>query len=65
MTHGGMVEAGVMAVAPTFDWSTAGGALGYGEGIRLWFEDDQCTDAMVLRFHADQEENQMILPVSL
>lgn len=63
VTHGGMIEAGVMAAAPAFDWANAGGALGYVEGVRLWFEDDRCTHVVVLRFHGDQEGHQAVLPV--
>lgn len=55
-----MIEAGVMAAAPTFAWSTAGEALGYVEGVRLWFEDEQYVHAVVLRFNGNQEEQTVI-----
>lgn len=55
VTHGGMIEVGVMAVAPTLDWSVAGETLDYVEGVRLWFADERCVSACVLRFDGDQE----------
>ena len=62
VTHGGMIEAGVMAMAPAIEWSAAGGALDYVEGVRLWFSDTQCVNAVVLRFNGNREE-QRAMPV--
>lgn len=56
VTHGGMIEAGVMATVPAIQWSQAGGALDYVEGVRLWFSDAQCVNAIVLRFNGNREE---------
>lgn len=55
VTHGGMIEAGVMAAAPTLDWSVAGEALDYVEGVRFWFADERCVGISVLRFDGNQE----------
>ena len=60
VTHGGMIEAGVMVAAQTFAWSTAGEAIGCAEGVRLWFEEQQCVHAIVLRFNRDREEQSVI-----
>ena len=62
VTHGGMIEAGVMAMVPAADWSVAGKALDYLEGVRLWFHDDRCLNVLVLRFDGDREE-QIAIPV--
>jgi broad specificity phosphatase PhoE len=62
VTHGGMIEAGVMAMAPALDWSVAGDALDYVEGVRLWFHDDRCVNVIVLRFNGNQED-QLVIPV--
>ena len=64
VTHGGMIEAGVMAVAPAIQWSVAGEALDYVEGVRLWFRDDTCVEISVLRFNGNQEE-QTAIPVPI
>lgn len=62
VTHGGMIESGVMAMAPACDWSLAGEALDYLEGVRLWFDGDTCVNVVVVRFNGYQED-QIVIPV--
>lgn len=60
LTHGGMIEAGVMAAAPAHDWLAAGEALDHVEGVRLWFADERCVSASLLRFNGNVQEQRPV-----
>ena len=49
VSHGGIVEAGVVGCRPEDDFAGWGAACGYCEGIRLAFEGDRCVAAELLR----------------
>ncbi len=49
VSHGGIVEAGAIALLPDADHASRGPAIGYVEGIRLHFEGERCMEAELLR----------------
>ncbi len=49
VSHGGIVEAGAVALLPDADHASWGPAIGYVEGIRLHFEGERCVAAELLR----------------
>jgi broad specificity phosphatase PhoE len=49
VSHGGMIELGVVGLLPDFDYSDWGGWCERCEGVRLHFEGGQCTHAEILR----------------
>lgn len=49
VSHGGIVEAHAIALAPDADHASWGKTFSYCEGVRLWFEDGQWVRAEVLR----------------
>ncbi|MBI3741423.1 MAG: hypothetical protein HY257_06670 [Chloroflexi bacterium] len=58
ISHGGMIEAGAIACAPDADHRAWGDALGYCEGARLSFENDECMNVQVLRVEGTAISNQ-------
>jgi broad specificity phosphatase PhoE len=53
VSHGGIVEAGAVALLPDADHAAWGQAIGYVEGIRLHFEGAHCQRAELLRLPSD------------
>jgi hypothetical protein len=53
VSHGGIVEAGAIALLPDADHQAWGPAIGYVEGIRLVFDGDTCVHAEPLRVGVD------------
>lgn len=49
VSHGGIVEAGAVALLPEEHHDAWGSPIGYSEGIRLTFEGRVCTGANLLR----------------
>jgi broad specificity phosphatase PhoE len=49
VSHGGVVELGVVGLLPAQDFSSWNPWCGYCEGVRLTFEGDACTAAHLLR----------------
>jgi broad specificity phosphatase PhoE len=49
VSHGGVIELGVVGLLPSQDFSTWGPWCGYCEGVRLSFKAGDCTDAQILR----------------
>ena len=49
VSHGGIIEAGVVGLLPDLDYSTWGASCERCEGVRLHFNGDVCTGAEVLR----------------
>jgi broad specificity phosphatase PhoE len=49
VSHGGMIEAGVVGLLPEYDYSTWGPACERCEGIRMQFDRDVCVSAEILR----------------
>jgi broad specificity phosphatase PhoE len=49
VSHGGIIEAGVVGLLPEYDYSVWGPACERCEGVRLTFDGDTCTAAEVLR----------------
>jgi len=49
VSHGGVIEAGVVGLLPDLDYSIWGPAFERCEGVRLHFEGDVCTGAEPLR----------------
>ena len=64
ITHGGIIEAGVVAMVPVVDFSSWGRGLDYCEGVRMTFQYGVCTEVRLFRFHDDREiEDQVIAPL--
>jgi broad specificity phosphatase PhoE len=57
VSHGGIVEAGVVGCRPDDDFSAWGPACGYCEGVRLTFDGDRCVAAELLRVPGSVLEN--------
>lgn len=53
VSHGGIVEAGAIALLPEVDHQAWGPAIGYVEGIRLFFDSASCVRAEPLRVGED------------
>ncbi|HJN92495.1 MAG TPA: hypothetical protein QGF05_07190 [Dehalococcoidia bacterium] len=53
ISHGGIVEAGAVALLPQADHAAWGPAIGYVEGVRLHFDGVRCQRAELLRLPAD------------
>jgi broad specificity phosphatase PhoE len=49
VSHGGVIELGVVGLLPQHDFSTWDAWAGYCEGVRLDFDGDTCTRAEILR----------------
>ncbi len=49
VNHGGVLELGVVASFPDADYESWGWAVDYCEGARLYWEDEKCVKAEVLR----------------
>lgn len=49
ITHGGLIEAGVVGVLPDADHVAWGGYCGYCEGVRVAFDGEKFVDIEVLR----------------
>jgi broad specificity phosphatase PhoE len=49
ISHGGVIELGVVGLLPDLDYTTWGDACERCEGVRLYFEEDRCTHAELLR----------------
>jgi broad specificity phosphatase PhoE len=49
VSHGGIVELGVVGLLPGLDYISWGGVCERCEGVRLYFEGDRCTHAELLR----------------
>ena len=49
VSHGGIVELGVVGLLPDYDFSSWAPACDYCEGVRLYFEGTECTGAEILR----------------
>jgi broad specificity phosphatase PhoE len=49
VSHGGIIELGVVGLLPDYDFSAWGMSCGYCEGVRLHFEGETCTGADILR----------------
>jgi broad specificity phosphatase PhoE len=49
VSHGGIVEAGVIGALPEWDYSAWGGPSSWCEGARLFFDGTRCVEAQVLR----------------
>ena len=49
ISHGRVIEAGMVTCIPDGDFSTWGGAFRHGEGVRMRYETDQFTDAQFQR----------------
>jgi broad specificity phosphatase PhoE len=49
VSHGGVIELGVVGLLPSHDFSSWNSWCGYCEGVRLTFEGDACTAAHLLR----------------
>ncbi len=49
ISHGGIVEASVIACYPDYDWASAGAELSYCEGVRMVFEDGRGVGIAILR----------------
>jgi broad specificity phosphatase PhoE len=49
VSHGGIIEAGVVGLLPDLDYSAWGPSCERCEGVRLRFEGDVCTGAELLR----------------
>lgn len=49
VSHGGIVEAGAVALLPDADHESWGEAIGYVEGVRLHFDGGRCTGVQMLR----------------
>ena len=54
VSHGGIVEAGAVALLPDADHAAWGPAIGYVEGIRLHFDGAYCQRAELLRLATDR-----------
>ena len=53
ISHGGIVEASAIALLPDADHRSWGPAIGYVEGVRLFFDGDTCVCAELLRVGED------------
>ena len=53
VSHGGIVEAGAVALLSDADHTAWGPAIGYVEGIRLYFDGAHCQRAELLRLPPD------------
>jgi broad specificity phosphatase PhoE len=53
VSHGSIVEAGAITLLPDADHQAWGPAIGYVEGIRLFFDGDTCVRAELLRVGED------------
>jgi len=49
VSHGGVMELGVIGLLPDYDFSSWTQTWGYCEGVRLYFEGDVCQRADILR----------------
>jgi broad specificity phosphatase PhoE len=49
VSHGGVIEAGVVGLLPNYDYSAWGPSCERCEGVRLTFDGDVCTGAEILR----------------
>ena len=49
ISHGGIVEAGAVALLPDADHESCGEAIGYVEWVRLQFSGGRCTVVQMLR----------------
>jgi broad specificity phosphatase PhoE len=49
VNHGGVLELGVVASFPNADYESWGEAADYCEGVRLYWEADQCVNVELLR----------------
>jgi broad specificity phosphatase PhoE len=49
ISHGGVIELGVVGVLPDYDYSAWGPACGFCEGVRMYFEGTNCVRAELLR----------------
>jgi hypothetical protein len=49
VSHGGVVELGVVGLLPDLDYSTWGPSCKRGESVRLYFEGDRCVNAEIRR----------------
>jgi len=49
VSHGGIVEAGAVALVPDADHESWGEAIGYVEGVRLHFDRERCSRVEMLR----------------
>ena len=49
VSHGGVIEAGVVGLLPEYDYSAWGPACERCEGVRMQFEGDVCVSAEILR----------------
>ncbi len=49
VSHGGIIELGVVGLLPHYDYAGWGESCGYCEGVRLHFEGATCTRAELLR----------------
>jgi broad specificity phosphatase PhoE len=52
VSHGGIIELGVVGLLPEYDYSAFGPACERCEGVRMYFDGDACTGAEVLRLPA-------------
>lgn len=52
VSHGGVIELGVVGLLPDLDYSAWGGVCERCEGVRLHFEGDRCIGAELLRLNA-------------
>jgi broad specificity phosphatase PhoE len=57
ISHGGIVEAGVVGCRPDEDFTAWGPSCGFCEGVRLTFEGDRCAAAALLRVPGSALEN--------
>ncbi len=53
ISHGGVVEAGAVALRPDADHQAWGPAIGYVEGVRLVFDGEDCVGEELLRVGPD------------
>jgi broad specificity phosphatase PhoE len=49
VSHGGVIELGVVGLLPDFDYSSWGPPCERCEGVRLYFDGETCTGAEILR----------------
>ncbi|HWC29153.1 MAG TPA: histidine phosphatase family protein, partial [Dehalococcoidia bacterium] len=49
VSHGGVIELGVIGLLPLYNYSEWGPSCNYCEGVKILFEGDACTGAQILR----------------
>lgn len=64
VSHGGVVELGVIGLLGDADAAALGSSLGYVEGVRMWLAGDHVTRLEMLRFDTDDRETATDVPLA-